>query len=120
MACAAEHAQFNFLAVMTATAVVRSREGAPADGVPVAIGVAAALMPSLPDLLEPAVHPNHRKFFHSVAMATAVAVGLHRAYKWEVKDDWERLLRLVMLVGGAAYLGHLARDAFTAKSLPLV
>jgi len=45
---------------------------------------------------------------------------LHRAYKWEVKDDWERLLRLVMLAGGAAYLGHLARDAFTAKSLPLV
>lgn len=120
MACAAEHAQFNFLAVMTATAIVRSREGAPVDGLPVAMGAAAALMPSLPDLLEPAVHPNHRKIFHSFAMAATVTFGLRQAYKWDPKTDWERLIRFLVLAGGAAYLGHLARDAFTAKSLPLV
>jgi inner membrane protein len=120
MACAAEHAQFNFFAVMATSAVVKSRNGEPIDGVPVAMGAAAALMPSLPDLFEPAVHPNHRKLFHSVAMAIAISCGMYRAYKWETQGDWERLARALLLVGGAAYLGHLARDAFTAKSLPLV
>lgn len=120
MACAAEHAQFNFLAVMTATAFLRSPEGDSVGAAPVVMGAAAALMPSLPDWFEPAVHPNHRKFFHSFAMAALVAIGLHRAYKWEPETDLQKLLRFLALAGGAAYLAHLARDAFTAKSLPLI
>lgn len=120
MACAAEHARFNFFAVMTATAFVQSKEGTPLNGSPVAMGAVAALMPSLPDWFEPASSPNHRAIFHSVAVAAAIAAGIHRAYKWEPKTDWEKLLRLIALAGGAAYLGHLARDAFTAKSLPLI
>lgn len=120
MACAAEHAQFNFIAVMTATTIVRSRDGAPGDETPFVMGAAAALMPSLPDLLEPAIHPNHRKFFHSVAAALLVAHGIHKAYKWDAQSGWERVGRALILAGGAAYLAHLARDAFTAKSLPLI
>ena len=30
------------------------------------------------------------------------------------------LVRLAVLIGGSAYLAHLVRDAFTAKSLPLI
>ncbi len=120
MACAAEHAQFNFFAVMTATAIVQSRDGAANDGTPLAMGAAAALMPSLPDVLEPAVNPNHRKFFHSVVFALLIGQGMHKAYKWDAKSDWERIVRVLLLAGGAAYLAHLARDAFTAKSLPLI
>jgi membrane-bound metal-dependent hydrolase YbcI (DUF457 family) len=77
-------------------------------------------MPSLPDLLEPALHPNHRKFFHSVALFAGLGYGLHRLYKWDAQDDWQRLLRMAGLVAGAAYLAHLTRDALTAKSLPLI
>lgn len=120
MACAAEHAHFNFWTVMAASAVVKSQNGEPVDGNAVAMGAAAALMPSLPDLLEPAVHPNHRKFFHSVTVAVAIACGMHRAYKWDAQGKWERLTRALLLVGGAAYLAHLVRDALTAKSLPVV
>lgn len=120
MACAAEHAQFNFIAVSTATAIVRSREGTSNDGTPILMGAAAALLPSLPDLLEPALHPNHRKFFHSVTVAVVIGHGMHNAYKWETKNDWERIIRSLVLIGGAAYLAHLARDALTAKSLPLI
>lgn len=120
MACAAEHVRFNFIAVMTATAMVQSRDGAPGDGTPLAMGVAAALMPSLPDLLEPALHPNHRKFFHSVTFVLLIAQGMRHAYKWETQNEWERIARALMLAGGAAYLAHLARDAFTSKSLPLI
>ena len=120
MACAIEHAQFNFLSVACACAIVRDREGQPADATPFVMGAAAACLPSLPDVLEPAMHPNHRKFFHSVAVFVGFGYGLHRLYKWETDDDWQRLLRVVGLVAGAAYLAHLTRDAFTAKSLPLI
>jgi len=120
MACAIEHAQFNFIAVACACAIVRDREGQPADATPIAVGAAAACLPSLPDVLEPALHPNHRKFFHSVALFAGLGHGLHRLYKWEAEDDLQRLLRVAGLLAGAAYLAHLTRDAFTAKSLPLI
>ena len=118
MACAAEHATFNFFAVTAACATVQYREGRPVDGTAIAMGTAAACLPSLPDILEPAVHPNHRQFFHSVPFALALAYGIRCAYKWKTESDWERLARVVLLIGGAAYLGHLVRDAFTAKGLP--
>lgn len=120
MACATEHAQFNFASVALACAMVRHREGRPADATPFAMGAAAACLPSLPDVLEPALHPNHRKFFHSAVVYAALGYGLHRLYRWEAQDDTQRLLRIVGLVTGAAYLAHLTRDAFTAKSLPLI
>ena len=77
-------------------------------------------MPSLPDLFEPAVNPNHRQLFHSVAMFGAIGYGMWKLNHWKPEDDWQRLLRVLGLVGGAAYLSHLARDAFTAKSLPMI
>ncbi|KQW69841.1 metal-dependent hydrolase [Methylibium sp. Root1272] len=120
MACAAEHASFNFFAVAAATAVVQHREGRPVGVASISMGAAAACLPSLPDILEPAVHPNHRRFFHSITTATALACLMHRVYKWEAEDEWKRLARVLLLVGGGAYLAHLARDALTAKSLPLI
>jgi inner membrane protein len=120
MACAVEHATFNLVAVAAACATVQYREGRPVDGTAVVMGAAAAALPSLPDVLEPALHPNHRQFFHSVAFALAVAYGIRRVYVWDAQTDWDRLVRAALLVGGAAYLGHLARDAFTTKGLPLV
>lgn len=120
MACAAEHATFNFLSVTAATLAVQHQDGHPVDGSALAMGTAAALLPSLPDILEPAVHPNHRRFFHSVTFGATVAYAMLRAYKWETQEPWEHLARVAVLAGGAAYLAHLVRDAFTDKSLPLI
>ena len=120
MACAAEHATFNLIAVTAATALVQHQEGSPVDGAALAMGAAAACLPSLPDWVEPAVHPNHRRFFHSVAFGAGIAYAMRRAYMWETEEPWQRVARLAILVGGAAYLAHLVRDAFTAKSLPLI
>jgi hypothetical protein len=86
----------------------------------VVVGAAAACLPSLPDWFEPALHLNHRKFFHSAAVFVGVSYAMHRLYSWEAQSDWERLARAAGLVAGAAYLAHLARDAFTARSLPLI
>lgn len=120
MARAGEHAQFNFFAVAAVCAAVQHREGRSIDETPLVIGAAAACLPSLPDMLEPPRHPNHRQFFHSVVVFAGLSYAVHRLYKWETQNEWEKLLRAVGLVGGAAYLAHLARDAFTAKSLPMM
>jgi len=120
MSCSPEHSRFNFFAVAAATAIVQQREGRPVDGASLAMGLFAAALPTLPDCIEPALHPNHRKFFHSVAFAAGMGYALHRAYRWETEGDWEKLARAILLVGGAAYLGHLALDAMSAKSLPLI
>ena len=42
----------------------------------------AAVLGSVPDLLEPATHPNHRQFFHSVLFGLTVAGGLLKLYEW--------------------------------------
>jgi membrane-bound metal-dependent hydrolase YbcI (DUF457 family) len=83
-----------------------------------AAGVAA--LSKLPDLVEPALHPNHRQFFHSVAFAAALGVCAKSIYDWRPTDTWAKALRGFLLIALAAYLIHLASDFFTARSLPLV
>lgn len=86
---------------------------------PAIAGVVGATLTNLPDLLEPAIHPNHRAFFHSVVAGGLIAAGVHRAWYWTPETDLDRLLRGITLLVGSAYLCHLLLDALTAKSLPL-
>lgn len=79
-----------------------------------------ALLGRLPDQLEPAVHPNHRQFFHSFLVLGICAYGVKRAYEWQPESQAGELMRWLLLIGGASYLSHLALDAITRKSLPLV
>lgn len=88
---------------------------------PVASGAVGALLGKLPDMIEPALgNPHHRQFFHSFAVLGLVGWGVRKIHRWEPEDEFERLLRGFLLVGGAAYLSHLALDALTSRSLPLV
>jgi inner membrane protein len=87
---------------------------------PVAGGVAATIFTGLPDLLEPAASPNHRQFFHSVAFAALLAGGLYKLHKWEPQDSAEKFWKAVGMLAISGYLIHLALDATTAKSLPLI
>lgn len=103
MACAAQHSSFNFFAVTAAAAMVQQREGRPVDGASLAMGLAAAALPTLPDCIEPALHPNHRKFFHSFACVAGLAYAMRCVYMWEAEGDWEKVARAVVLAGGAAY-----------------
>lgn len=86
----------------------------------VAAGTLGACCASLPDLLEPAIHPNHRQFFHSVAFGLMVAGGVTRVYQWKPAEPWQQLIRGAALIAGGAYLIHLLLDATTPKSLPLL
>jgi len=87
---------------------------------PVAGGIAATIFTGLPDLLEPATSPNHRQFFHSVAFAALLAWGLYTLHKWEPQDSAEKFWKAVGMLAMSGYLIHLALDATTAKSLPLI
>jgi membrane-bound metal-dependent hydrolase YbcI (DUF457 family) len=83
-------------------------------------GAAAAFFTNLPDILEPATSPNHRRFFHSLAFVGMLGVALNEVRQWEPQTEWDKILKQTILVAGVAYLIHLALDFSTCKSLPLV
>ncbi|HYM00392.1 MAG TPA: metal-dependent hydrolase [Blastocatellia bacterium] len=69
----------------------------------------------IPDIIEPALHPNHRGFFHSVTAAGIVGYLGYRATDF---DDLSDEVRLTIRVLSAGYGSHLILDAATPKSLP--
>jgi len=87
---------------------------------PIAHAALAAACGTLPDIIEPAVNPNHRQFFHSLGFAGMMGYGLYKLYKWEPEDEFDKFLKGAALVAGGAYLTHLAMDATTPKSLPII
>lgn len=81
-----------------------------------AAGVGAVLGLA-PDLLEPAKHPNHRHFFHSLAAAMTIAECNRRARNNpHLSKEHRALLGLCC----AAYFSHLALDGGTPKGVPLI
>jgi len=79
-----------------------------------------AFFGKLPDIIEPAYHPNHRQFFHSAVTFSAIGIGLYKVYHWEPNSGFEKIIRGIMLIGGFAYLSHLVCDSATPKGLPLL
>ena len=82
--------------------------------------VGGACFGTLPDLIEPASNPHHRQFFHSLVFAGVVVYCSVKLYKWEAETPEEKVLKVVGLLACGAYLVHLAMDATTSRSLPLV
>jgi len=77
---------------------------------------AGAAIASVPDLLEPASHPNHRALFHSVCCGGALTYGAFGKHSERWRDEDRHAVR----AGALAYLSHLLLDAGTPKSLPLI
>ncbi|MFH0903040.1 MAG: metal-dependent hydrolase [Pseudomonadota bacterium] len=102
----------------------------------------------LPDVLEPAIHPGHRSVAHSAAPAVALGVLASRHLdSWQASlraradrqgalamqsqstlaQLWHAFLELLLRLAAGAVAGalggygsHLALDAFTPRSLPLI
>ncbi|MGD9493123.1 MAG: hypothetical protein AB7V36_07185 [Bacteroidales bacterium] len=70
----------------------------------------------LPDFLEPAKHPNHRKFFHSLTAASAIGIGLYKASISNLPTE----IKTTINVAGLGYISHLIVDARTPKCLPII
>ena len=98
-------AAHQWTAALATGVVLHSREveRGEATAWPLAGGGLAALLTKLPDVLEPAVHPNHRQFFHSVAFAALVATGWKALHGWQPQSDDARFWRKVGMVGAGAY-----------------
>jgi len=92
-------------------------EKSPRPVVGTLVAVAAG---TLPDVLEPAVNPHHRRFFHSVALLAVIGAGVYQAYKWEPRSNRDQWVRTALLAVGGAYLVHLVMAGCTPRSLPLV
>ncbi len=80
----------------------------------------AAVLTNLPDLLEPAIHPHHRQFCHSIAFGGMVTLAAYELYRWKPETDGHKFLRYLFGVACGAYLIHLAVDALSSRSLPMV
>jgi inner membrane protein len=119
MPCAPTHRLINFT-VTAAYLACRPTEQQNGIAHPLVGASATALLASLPDAIEPPLHPNHRQFFHSITFACIVGLGVYRAYHWQTETAHEGLLRTAVLVCGSAYLLHLLADVGTARSLPLL
>ena len=75
---------------------------------------------TLPDVLEPANHPNHRQFFHSMAFASLLSYGMIKLKEWETHDEHEQNIKDSLLITGSSYLVHLGMDSLTPKGLPII
>ena len=90
------------------------------DSKPIVAAGIGALCGTLPDVLEPACHPNHRQFFHGLACARIVGASCYRLYRWKPQTSSEEIVRFLLMAVGGAFLTHLAMDAFSPKGLPLI
>jgi membrane-bound metal-dependent hydrolase YbcI (DUF457 family) len=79
---------------------------------------ASTLAACVPDALEPACHPGHRKFIHSLSAAALAGKVTYEHCKPENKK-LEELHRILLASGFAGYISHLAADACTPRGLPL-
>lgn len=101
-------------------AAVAWRDGDHAAKHPLTAGVAMAACATLPDWLEPAVHPHHRQFFHSALFLAGLGYGMYWLAMTEPKTDSQRWLKYLSLMMVGATAVHLVMDAATPRSLPWV
>ncbi|MBL1141596.1 MAG: metal-dependent hydrolase [Proteobacteria bacterium] len=120
MSNGATHIAASGLGVLAFTVTQEYLENGEVSWKPLALAGLAAKTAKLPDILEPALHPNHRQFFHSLGFAGLVGYGMYELYKWETEDDLEKVLRLAGLAIGGSYLIHLFCDSTTPKGLPVL
>ena len=81
-----------------------------------AVSTAAAVVP---DIVEPALTPNHRGFAHSLVTGSALArVAWDRC--GDQNQDWEQFEKILFASAAAGYLSHLVADGCTPRSLPLL
>ena len=78
-----------------------------------AAGGAAAL---LPDILEPADSPNHRKFFHSLTAAGLVVYAISGRHT----NGCSKPVLKILTILGMGYLSHLALDSTTPRAIDLI
>ena len=70
----------------------------------------------LPDIIEPANDPNHRKFFHSILTSLGVGVGIVAVNKSDIPKE----IKTALSAAGVGYLSHTFLDSTTPKGIPVI
>jgi membrane-bound metal-dependent hydrolase YbcI (DUF457 family) len=78
--------------------------------------LAAGAAGLLPDILEPADSPDHRKFFHSLTVAGLVAQAISGKHTDDYSEPGCRLLSAL----GMGYISHIALDCTTPAAIDLI
>lgn len=117
---AAAHALHAAAAVCGAHAMRDLHHHGQLTTMPPASGGLAALLGSLPDLVEPACNPHHRQFFHSVAFLCGVGYVTYRVYRWQPEQPWQQLMKWLGVVAGGASVVHLMCDVRTPRGVPML
>ncbi|HJP19405.1 MAG TPA: metal-dependent hydrolase [Nitrospinota bacterium] len=73
------------------------------------------LLATLPDIIEPAFNPHHRKFFHSLACGGLIQYAAYGKHTENMDEKIRKRIQISALV----YLSHLVADATTTKSIPI-
>lgn len=119
MASAAHHQQFGVLCTLAVGAVndCPEEERLPTLGAMFVAGLAGL---RAPDILEPAIHSHHRKFFHSFLVLGGLAWATQRLWVWKPETLEMRLVRAAAIGALVGYCSHLLLDATTPRGLPLI
>jgi membrane-bound metal-dependent hydrolase YbcI (DUF457 family) len=114
-----QHQSIAFMATLSGHSLLEIHEGN-LTVKPVLSAAVAVFAANLPDLIEPATSSHHRQFFHSALFGCLVVSAGVKVYQWQPEEDWEKLLRHVLLAGCGAYLIHVVADACTPRGLPVL
>lgn len=74
----------------------------------------------MPDLLEPATNPHHRKFFHGLLVLLLLAYGIKKLIDWAPRSATERVVKVGLIAAAVGYASHLLLDSLTPRSIPIV
>lgn len=79
----------------------------------------AIVTAGVPDLIEPALHPHHRQFAHSVT-AGGLVTKLALAKCGIENELWDEFQKILAAAAVAGYVSHLVLDGCTPHGLPLL
>jgi len=74
---------------------------------------------TVPDVIEPALHPHHRSFAHSLVTGSSL-VRLAIGFCDPENDYWNPWQKTLWASATAGYLSHLVADGCTPHGLPLL
>lgn len=74
---------------------------------------------ALPDILEPAIHPNHRGMAHSAVVGSGISIKTIKSLTTNSSQS-QNTKAVILTALAVGYLSHLFLDGKTAKGLPFV
>jgi len=80
----------------------------------ISAGIGAVAV-SIPDVLEPASSPNHRRFFHSILFGVGILFAAYGPHVRKLSSKQKNFLH----AAAWSYLAHLLADGQTPKGLPI-